>query len=144
MEEVPRRTSLTPLASPSFVLCFSGVETEGVLDYQGTAGIISIVWWNLRPVIFGVKTYDPGGHLKKSRSPARKSAEKVLREVPVRNGVPRKVPKKVLRAPRLCRGSIGDGARSTFFSTFLGTLFRTGTSRSTFSALFLAGASGLL
>ena len=30
-----------------------GVETEGLLDYQGRAGIISIVQWNLRPVIFG-------------------------------------------------------------------------------------------
>ena len=31
------------------------VETEGLLDYQGWVGIISIVWWNLRPVIFGVE-----------------------------------------------------------------------------------------
>ena len=31
-----------------------GVETEGLLDYQKGAGIISIVWWNLRPVIFGI------------------------------------------------------------------------------------------
>ena len=31
------------------------METEGLfLDYQGQAGIISIVRWNLRPVIFGV------------------------------------------------------------------------------------------
>ena len=49
MEEVPRRTSLAPLATPCFLLCFIGVETEGVLDYQGRAGIISIVLWNLRP-----------------------------------------------------------------------------------------------
>ena len=54
LEEVPRRTSLAPLASPCFVLCFIGVETEGLLDCQGRAGIISIVRWNLRPVIFGV------------------------------------------------------------------------------------------
>ena len=54
MEEVPRRTSLAPLASPCFLLCLIGVETEGLLDYQGRAGIISIVRWNLRPVIFGV------------------------------------------------------------------------------------------
>ena len=53
MEEVPRRTSLAPLASPCFVLCLLRVETEGLLDYQGRAGIISIVRWNLRPVIFG-------------------------------------------------------------------------------------------
>ena len=30
------------------------METEGLLDYQGMVGIISIVRWNLRPVIFGV------------------------------------------------------------------------------------------
>ena len=54
MEEVPRHTSLAPLASPCFLLCFIGVETEGLVDYQGRAGIISIVRWNLRPVIFGV------------------------------------------------------------------------------------------
>ena len=55
MEEVPRRTSLVPLAFPCFVLCLIGVETEGLLDYQGRAGIMSIVRWNLRPVIFGVE-----------------------------------------------------------------------------------------
>ena len=38
MEEVPRRTSLAPLASPCFVLRLIGVETEGFLDYQGRAG----------------------------------------------------------------------------------------------------------
>ena len=54
MEEVPRRTSLVPLAFPCFVLGLTGVETEGLLDYQGRAGIISIVRWNLRPVIFSV------------------------------------------------------------------------------------------
>ena len=31
------------------------VEAEGLLDYQGRAGIISIVQWNLRPVVFGVE-----------------------------------------------------------------------------------------
>ena len=30
------------------------MEAEGLLDYQGRSGIISIVRWNLRPVIFGV------------------------------------------------------------------------------------------
>ena len=54
MEEVPRRTSLAPLASPCFLLCLIGVETEGFLDFQGRAAIISVVQWNLRPVIFGV------------------------------------------------------------------------------------------
>ena len=42
-------------AFPCFVRCLIGVETEGLLDYQGRAGIISIVRWNLRPVIFGVE-----------------------------------------------------------------------------------------
>ena len=44
MEEVPSRTSLIPLVSRCFLLCLIGVGTEG--------GIISIVHWNLRPVIF--------------------------------------------------------------------------------------------
>ena len=55
MEKVPCRTSVPPLASPCFLLCLTGVETEGLLDYQGRAGIISIVRWNVRPVIFGVE-----------------------------------------------------------------------------------------
>ena len=55
MEEVPCRTSLAPLASPCYVLCLVGVETEGFVDYQGRAGIISIVRWNLRSVILGVE-----------------------------------------------------------------------------------------
>ena len=53
-EEVPRRTSLTPLASPCFILRLIGLELEGLLDYQGSTGIISIVQWNLCPVLFGV------------------------------------------------------------------------------------------
>ena len=56
MDEAPRRTSLVPLAFPCSVLCLLGVETEGLLDYQGRAGIISIVQWSLRPVIFGVES----------------------------------------------------------------------------------------
>ena len=32
MEEVPRRTSLVPLAFPCVVLCLIRVETEGLLD----------------------------------------------------------------------------------------------------------------
>ena len=39
---------------PLFVHCLIRVEAEGPLDYQGRAGIISIVRWNLRPVIFGL------------------------------------------------------------------------------------------
>ena len=38
---------------PLFVHCLIRVEAEGLLDYKGRAGIISIVRWNLRPVIFG-------------------------------------------------------------------------------------------
>ena len=53
MEELPRCTSLVPLAFPCLVLCLLRAEIEGLLDYQGRAGIISIVRWNL-PVIFGV------------------------------------------------------------------------------------------
>ena len=48
---------------PLFVHCLIRVEAEGLLDYQGWAGIISIVQWNLRPVIFGVdklKRKSPG------------------------------------------------------------------------------------
>ena len=55
MEEVTRRTSLAPLVSPCFLLCLIGLETEELLDYQGSAGIIAIVRWNLRPVTFGVE-----------------------------------------------------------------------------------------
>ena len=47
---VPRSYPLRSLV----LLCLIGVETEGLLDFQGRAGIISIVRWNLRPVIFGV------------------------------------------------------------------------------------------
>ena len=42
MEEVPRRTSLAPFCVPLFCTLFN------------RGGIMSIVWWNLRPVIFGV------------------------------------------------------------------------------------------
>ena len=42
---------------PLFVHCLIRVEAEGLLDYQGRAGIISIVRWNLRPVIFGVENF---------------------------------------------------------------------------------------
>ena len=38
MEEVPRRTSLVPLAFPCFLHWLIGVETKNVLDYQGRAG----------------------------------------------------------------------------------------------------------
>ena len=40
---------------PSFCTLFIRGGNRRVLDYQGRAGIISIVRWNLRPVIFGVE-----------------------------------------------------------------------------------------
>ena len=49
---VPR---LYPLRSLVLHFVSIGVETEGLLDYQRRAGIISIVRWNLRPVIFGAE-----------------------------------------------------------------------------------------
>ena len=43
------RTPCVPLFSTLF-----NRETEELLDYQGRAGIVSIVRWNLRPVVLGV------------------------------------------------------------------------------------------
>ena len=42
---------------PLFCTLFSKGRNRraGLLDYQGRAGIISILRWNLRPVIFGVE-----------------------------------------------------------------------------------------
>ena len=53
-----RKFRVVPCSHPlrPLVLYFvQWVETEGLSDYQGRAGIISIVRWNLQPVIFGVK-----------------------------------------------------------------------------------------
>ena len=47
---------------PLFVHCLIRVEAEGLLDYQGRAGIISTVRWNLRPVTFGLDSQDPPKH----------------------------------------------------------------------------------
>ena len=58
------RTPCVPLC----VHCLVWVETEGFLDYQGRAGIISIVRWNLRPVIFGVDQR-PFGDRNRDRGP---------------------------------------------------------------------------
>ena len=56
MEEVPRRTSRAPLASPCLCLfVFISLERKGLLDFQGRRGIASVARWNPRPVIFGVK-----------------------------------------------------------------------------------------
>ena len=41
-KEIPRRTSLVPLASPCFVLCLVGFEREG-FRLPGEGGIVSIV-----------------------------------------------------------------------------------------------------
>ena len=52
------------LAFPCFVLCLIAAETEGLLDYQGRAGMISIVRWKLRPVISGVEAVPKVGNRK--------------------------------------------------------------------------------
>ena len=78
MEEVPCRTSLAPLASPCFVLVFFfiGVEREGLLNYEGRAGIMSIVRWNLRPVIFSSKN---------KRGRERKGPSEIIQKFRLRN-----------------------------------------------------------
>ena len=43
MAEVPRRTSLAPLASPYFVHCVKRVETEGLSSTRGGRG--SFPWY---------------------------------------------------------------------------------------------------
>ena len=48
--------SLYPIASPCCALCLIGMEAEGFLDYQGRAGIMSIVRY-LRLVIFGFERW---------------------------------------------------------------------------------------
>ena len=40
---------------PVFLLILLGLEAKGLLDFQGRHGITSVVWQNLRPVIFGVE-----------------------------------------------------------------------------------------
>ena len=54
------------------------METEGLLDYyQRRAGIISIVRWNLRPVIFGVDSLPQGQtQFVLATNRGRKAAEK--------------------------------------------------------------------
>ena len=39
---------------PLFCTSLNGMETEGMLGYQARAGIMSILGWKPRPVIFGV------------------------------------------------------------------------------------------
>ena len=40
---------------PLLMLVLIGLETKGLLDFQGRHGIASVVRWNLRPVTFGVE-----------------------------------------------------------------------------------------
>ena len=44
-----------PFASPVFLLILIGLEAKALLDFQGRRGIISVVRWNLRLVIFGAE-----------------------------------------------------------------------------------------
>ena len=46
----PART----LCVPALLLVLIGLEAKGLLDFQGQRGFSSVVWWNLRPVMFGV------------------------------------------------------------------------------------------
>ena len=41
---------------PFFMLIFIGLEAKGLLAFQGQCGITSVVRWNLRPVIFSIKS----------------------------------------------------------------------------------------
>ena len=41
------------------MLILIGLEAKGLLEFQGRRGIISVVRWNLRPVIFGVDFSGP-------------------------------------------------------------------------------------
>ena len=68
MDEVPYHTSLVPLAFPCSVLCLIGVETAGLFNYQGRAGIIAIaialhggVEKNIRGVAFFFQNFPPPG-----------------------------------------------------------------------------------
>ena len=54
---------------PLFCALLIGVETEGFLDYQGRAGIMSIVRWNFRPVIFGVENWQSNYLYSRARKP---------------------------------------------------------------------------
>ena len=47
---IPRAQPFRPL----IVLVLIGLETKGLLDFQGRRGLTSAVRWNLRPVIFDV------------------------------------------------------------------------------------------
>ena len=70
---------------PLFVHCLIRVEAEGLLDYQGRAGIISIVRWNLRPVRFGVeKTKEVANkkNTKETKTPRKRRTGKCQRVRP--------------------------------------------------------------
>ena len=53
---------------PVFLLILTGLEAKGLLAFQGRRGITSIVRWNLRPVIFGVREEIPEAATASSRS----------------------------------------------------------------------------
>ena len=40
---------------PVFLFILIGPDAKGLSDFQGRRGITSVVWWSLRPVIFGVE-----------------------------------------------------------------------------------------
>ena len=54
---------------PFFVLCLIRVEAEGLLAFQGRAGITSIARWNPRPVVFGVDNLYPLNYQARKRNP---------------------------------------------------------------------------
>ena len=68
---------------PLFMLIFIGLETKGLLDFQGRHGIASAVWWNLRPVIFGADFHNAeiicGLRWAKSRDSYRRIASESYR-----------------------------------------------------------------
>ena len=63
--EINGRSTLSHLVRtprvPFFMIILIGLEAKGLLAFQGRRGIASVVWWNLRPVIFGVGSSQFGG-----------------------------------------------------------------------------------
>ena len=87
-----------------------------------------------------LQIYDPGGHLKKCRSPGQEKCRKSASEsAGPKRGAEGSAEKSALGSRLLYYLYIGAEPRSTFFGTSLGTPFRTGTFRSTFSALSWPG-----
>ena len=111
---VPCRTSLVPHCFPLFCTLL-GVETEGLLGYQGRAGVISIVRWNLRPVIFGVEriaqrsTFESGHRPVGWGSSTRRGGDRKVRSI-LRNAKKPNFLSGIFR--ELCWG--GPGALGVF------------------------------